>query len=273
MIDIHPPQHAAITKREFFVHLFIVVLGILIAIGLEQSVEYLHHRHQVAELTEQMRVEAQNNLPLISDSIARLKVQATYILSLESALLAGKISGDSIDVHGIPPDAGSAFYLSPSRATWSAAQSAGLAALFPADQAKLFARLDYNTTGAIAADEDLHQALRTLISECARAQFDHLNPAVQRISIAHRDDLLFQLKQVEGAIRRLAATLALVKVVTRRFWQMPIHSTRCTRIRRQRCDEPKSRLTPRPSLELHRSRSLTRFQTSRARRTRSHGAP
>jgi hypothetical protein len=49
MIDIHPPQHAPMTKRDFFVHLFIVVLGILIAIGLEQGVEYLHHRHLASE--------------------------------------------------------------------------------------------------------------------------------------------------------------------------------------------------------------------------------
>ena len=37
MIDIHPPQHAPMTRREFFTHLFIVILGILIAIGLEQG--------------------------------------------------------------------------------------------------------------------------------------------------------------------------------------------------------------------------------------------
>ena len=76
MIDIHPPHHAATTRRDFFIHLATVVLGILIAIGLEQTVEYFHHRDQVAQLTEQMRTEAQNNLPLIRDSITRLKVQA-----------------------------------------------------------------------------------------------------------------------------------------------------------------------------------------------------
>jgi hypothetical protein len=138
-------------------------------------------------------------------------VQATYIRSLEDALLAGKLSGDFVDVHGVPPNAGSALYLSPSRATWSAAQSAGLAALLPADQAKLFARLDYNTVGEISADEDLHETLRTLVSECARAHYDHANPAVQRISLSHRDDLLFQLGQVDGAIRRSIATLGLVE--------------------------------------------------------------
>ena len=211
MIDIHPPHHAATTRRDFFIHLCTVVLGILIAIGLEQTVEYFHHRDQVAQLSEQMRAEAQSNLPLIRESVARLKVQATYIRSLEDALLAGKPSGDSIDVHGVPPNAGSALYLSPSRATWSASQSAGLAALLPADQAKLFARLDFNTVAETNADEDLHETLRTLVSECVRAQYDHANPAVQRISLSHRDDLLFQLGQVDGAIRRSIATLALVE--------------------------------------------------------------
>src|ERR1700758_709423 len=28
VIDIHPPQHGSITRRDFFVHLFIVVLSI-----------------------------------------------------------------------------------------------------------------------------------------------------------------------------------------------------------------------------------------------------
>jgi hypothetical protein len=58
MIDIHPPHHAPMTKREFFVHLFIVVLGILIAIGLEQGVEYRHQRHQ---LEEDLHAEMQMN--------------------------------------------------------------------------------------------------------------------------------------------------------------------------------------------------------------------
>jgi hypothetical protein len=62
MIDIHPPQHAPMTKREFFVHLFIVVLGILIAIGLEQTVDYFHHRHQLAEARRELSTEYKINL-------------------------------------------------------------------------------------------------------------------------------------------------------------------------------------------------------------------
>lgn len=58
MIDIHPPQHAAITRRDFFVHLFIVVLGILIAIGLEQTAERIHEHHQLHDLRQGALVDA-----------------------------------------------------------------------------------------------------------------------------------------------------------------------------------------------------------------------
>jgi hypothetical protein len=62
MIDIHPPAHGGITRRDFFVHLFIVVLGILIAIGLEQAVELIQHRLQLAEARSELATEYKINL-------------------------------------------------------------------------------------------------------------------------------------------------------------------------------------------------------------------
>ena len=61
MIDIHPPHHAATTRRDFFIHLATVVLGILIAIGLEQTVEYFHHRHLAAEARVALLAERNSN--------------------------------------------------------------------------------------------------------------------------------------------------------------------------------------------------------------------
>jgi hypothetical protein len=57
MIDIHPPAHGAMTRRDILTHLAIVVVGILIAIGLEQSVEFLHHRHLASEATRALLEE------------------------------------------------------------------------------------------------------------------------------------------------------------------------------------------------------------------------
>jgi hypothetical protein len=49
MLDVHPAHHAASTWRDFFIHIATIVIGLLIAIGLEQTVEYFHHRHLASE--------------------------------------------------------------------------------------------------------------------------------------------------------------------------------------------------------------------------------
>lgn len=74
MLDVHPAQHAATTWRDFFVHIATIVLGLLIAIGLEQTVEYIHHRRELADTQEALRRERQSNVArfaLEADDLAR----------------------------------------------------------------------------------------------------------------------------------------------------------------------------------------------------------
>jgi hypothetical protein len=65
MLDVHPAHHAATTWRDFFIHIATIVLGLLIAISLEQTVEYFHHRHLGAEahraLIEERRADETAN--------------------------------------------------------------------------------------------------------------------------------------------------------------------------------------------------------------------
>jgi hypothetical protein len=67
MLDVHPAHRAANSWKEFFVHIVTIVLGLLIAVGLEQTVEYFHHRRQVAGVREELRGEREAN----KDSFAR----------------------------------------------------------------------------------------------------------------------------------------------------------------------------------------------------------
>lgn len=55
-MDIHKPK-AAHSWREFLVEIGTIICGILIALGLEQVVEWMHWRHQVAEAREGISVE------------------------------------------------------------------------------------------------------------------------------------------------------------------------------------------------------------------------
>jgi hypothetical protein len=61
-MDLHPPDQPIRSLKDFALHLCVVTVGILIALGLEQVVE-LHHRARLAqEAVEGFRHELHDNL-------------------------------------------------------------------------------------------------------------------------------------------------------------------------------------------------------------------
>ena len=61
MLDVHPPHEKVHSWTQFFIHIAAITIGLLIAIGLEQTVEYFHHRHQLREARRELSVEAEDN--------------------------------------------------------------------------------------------------------------------------------------------------------------------------------------------------------------------
>ena len=54
MLDVHPPHAPTHTWKDFFIHIATIVIGLIIAVGLEQAVEALHNRHLREDLREQL---------------------------------------------------------------------------------------------------------------------------------------------------------------------------------------------------------------------------
>lgn len=61
MLDVHPPHEAAHGWRDFFVHIATIVVGLLIAIGLEQTVEHIHQRYELRETREALERDLEAN--------------------------------------------------------------------------------------------------------------------------------------------------------------------------------------------------------------------
>src|SRR6202049_139743 len=57
MLDVHAPHKAVHTWKDFFIHLATIVIGLLIAVGLEQTVEHIHDRFKVRETREVRDIE------------------------------------------------------------------------------------------------------------------------------------------------------------------------------------------------------------------------
>jgi hypothetical protein len=75
VIDVHDPHEPIHGWRDFFIHLFTITIGLLIALGLEGCVEWQHHRHLVHEAQASLHAEIQNNAKSLPDTIAALHKQ------------------------------------------------------------------------------------------------------------------------------------------------------------------------------------------------------
>jgi type II secretory pathway pseudopilin PulG len=147
MIDIHPPQHGPITKREFFTHLFIVILGILIAIGLEQTVEWVHQRHQRHQLEEDLRAEMQMNNEYLSRDydylVGTRDWAANQAQTIENAI------GSHTTSHLVyqPPPRNFDLYVLPNDSVWQHASESGTAALLAREELRV---IRFSTASVLA---------------------------------------------------------------------------------------------------------------------------
>ncbi len=81
MLDVHPPHKSTHTWKDFLIHLATIVVGLMIAVGLEQTVEYLHHRHQLAETREALRAEREHNRKAFADDIGEYRRQISALVN------------------------------------------------------------------------------------------------------------------------------------------------------------------------------------------------
>ena len=69
MLDVHPPHEPINSWKGFILHIATIVIGLLIAVGLEQTVEYFHHRHEVREAREALAAEHEENIRRYHDNV------------------------------------------------------------------------------------------------------------------------------------------------------------------------------------------------------------
>ncbi len=86
MLDVHPPHEKVHSWTQFFIHIAAITIGLLIAIGLEQTVEYFHHRHQLWEARRELSVEAEGNRGQLTKNLQAVRAM-TAQLDANMALL------------------------------------------------------------------------------------------------------------------------------------------------------------------------------------------
>ncbi len=66
MLDVHAPHEKMHGYKDFFLHLFTITIGLLIALSLEGCVEWQHHRHLVHDAEAGLAGEIAHNMQTVS---------------------------------------------------------------------------------------------------------------------------------------------------------------------------------------------------------------
>ncbi len=141
MFDVHLPQHTH-TWRDFWIHLGTITVGLLIAVGLEQGVEKLHHLEQGRQLAQDLQKEAQLNRQRLEFNEAALDKEMAWLLRLRrdvSALRDGAskqsfIYPQKLEIYPTNPNRSSSRL--PAVTVWNTAKESNLIQLLPTERAR-----------------------------------------------------------------------------------------------------------------------------------------
>jgi hypothetical protein len=70
LLDVHPIHAPVRAWRDFFIHIATIVVGLCIAVGIQQTVEFVHNRYQRAEMRQALRLERQGNYETLAANTA-----------------------------------------------------------------------------------------------------------------------------------------------------------------------------------------------------------
>lgn len=137
---VHAPQQGIHSWRDFSVHIAVVTIGLLLAIGLQQVVEFVHHRNERAHLEEQMRETFVTNLDLIADDLTKIAVFRSYLMDVRLAIDA-RIGGSSASQPSESDQRNFYFFPPPDIGAFEAAKASGTVALLSLDNIRLYDRV------------------------------------------------------------------------------------------------------------------------------------
>jgi hypothetical protein len=162
MLDVHAPHESIHTWKSFFIHIATIVVGLFIAVGLEQTVEFFRHRHQHEVLEEQMNAVLQSNRSIDAEGIANLNAGRMYFVQLRAAIDARLHGRYGVPMPSVNDPRMAARLTLPSLAPYEAARQNGMIALLPIERIRIYNRIAVQQDLLIATMRDWLAGLAVL---------------------------------------------------------------------------------------------------------------
>ena len=133
-MEVHPPDHPIHTWRDLFIHLGVITVGLFIALSLESFVEYIHHRHIVAEARENIRKEIEVNHESAQADL--LSLQQNIDLETKNIQAIRDLRTHPKDFHGSVTNTMN--FNSMEDAAWRTARDTGALSFMPYDEVQRY---------------------------------------------------------------------------------------------------------------------------------------
>jgi hypothetical protein len=142
MLEVHGTHEPIHSWKSFLTHIGAIAIGLLLALGLEQTVEAIHHRHQRQEIEAQMHAVLVDDLELDNRALAQLKLLRDYFVELRGAIRS-RLTGSTLMSQPAVRDPRTAGYPQmPTLAPYEVAQRNGTVSWLPAERIRLYDRLE-----------------------------------------------------------------------------------------------------------------------------------
>lgn len=148
-MEVHPPTKPIESVKDFLLHLLTITIGILIALGLEQSVESWHRHHLAEQARENILSEIRDNKSQLDrhrQGTAKDRKILSESLDVARQLIAGK-KMESLSMQVVSSGA------TLSSTSWVTASSTGALAFMGYEDIKRFAGV-YEVQAVVQRQQD-----------------------------------------------------------------------------------------------------------------------
>ena len=140
-MEVHTPKQTPRSWREFLKDVGIIVLGVLIALTAEQSVQWVQHYRNRRQLEEDLRAEMRMNDTTLREDLQVLSARKNWTFQeahfIQAAVKANNIA--SLSQHELKMPTG--VFSLPNDSVWQHARESGTIALLPRDEAEAYTTL------------------------------------------------------------------------------------------------------------------------------------
>jgi hypothetical protein len=142
MLDVHPPHAPTHTWKDFFIHIATIVVGLIIAVGLEQGVEALVHRHHAHRAEQELREESLQDRALVRRDLPSI-AEAQRLIRANMAALDRAASPAATAFHPVAYLAPT-YVLTPHNVAWLAVRDNNLLSILPSTLSTTYWEIDYD---------------------------------------------------------------------------------------------------------------------------------